>query len=432
MLAIHPNYLVRNMMIKEMRERWIEIYPKGHRYIAIGLLRDGQYEMALDKLDSMVKQGMTPEPWFLDLFIYVFGKLEFFDEALRIARYRDGFGIEVPVNVWYYLLDVCSKGQHHEATTHVWNRTVPQGIINPSDGVCLNVLNMAAVHGDTDLATQVIQFLANRGTRLARPHYEALAEAYTMQGTIERAIEVYCIMHGAGAEVSPATTGTLCQVLARDPHLIDQAVEAMISLKHKYRIPVGVYNAVLSETAKSSALPPADAFVKALDLYRRLRDFLPAGPNQDTFRALLRHCTNPDVAQFLLGEMLAFGLRPGLRTTELVFKVDVERAGPSYRAKKRFYEVAPHLRAGFVRGTRRWRNFMELALGLVRRLIAEEDPEAWRILEVCKRNGLEEGRILALKDEVEGRSGVVEGGPVVGDRTPRVVEGTPRVAEEKP
>lgn len=389
-------------MIREMKERWLEIRPNGHRYIAIGLLRDGQYELALEKLDDMANQGIEIDPWVFYLFIYVFGKLELLDDALRIARYAVYHGLDLPVNVWYYLLDVCSKGQHHDGTTYVWNRTVSQGIVNPSDGVCLNILNMSSVYGDTQLATEVIQYLAQRGTRLARPHYEALADAYCMQGNVERAIEVYCIMYGAGAEVSQLSAGTLSQSLARDPSLIGQAVEAMTELKTRYKLPVGIYNTVLNEMIKSSALPANDAYLQGLDLYQRIKDFVPTGPNIDTFRILLRRCTSPDIAQFFVGEMVMFRLRQDLLTKELLFKVHVESPrGPLHRAKYYFYHISAHLHSSYRPGSRRWQNIMDLSVQLVKRLIAAGDPGAWRILEICQRNGLEEEKIAALREEVE-------------------------------
>lgn len=384
-----------------MKERWVDISPKGHRFIALGLLRDEQYELALEKLEQMFQQGIEVDPWVFDIFIYVFGKLEFLDEALRLVRHRLDCGFEVSVNVWYFLLDVCSKGQNHQATTYIWNRTVQQGIVNPSDGVAMNILNMASVYGDTDLATQVIQYLAERGTRLSRPHYEALADAYSMHGNIERAIEVYCIMHNAGAEVNQSSAGTLCQSLSRDPARIDQAVEAMEKLKEPYKIPVGIFNAVLNELVKFPDPTPEKAFFKALALYRRAPEFLPTGPNWETFRNLLWKCTKPDVAQFLAGEMVAFKVRPTLVISELMLKVHVEHNGPTHRVKAAFYKVAPHFHSDYAPGSRRWQNIMDLSVKLVKRLIAERDPEAWGILEICRRNGLDESMITALREEVE-------------------------------
>lgn len=384
-----------------MKERWIEILPKGHRYIALGLLRDEQYELALEKLDEMIRNGIAIDSWVFDIFTYVFGKLEFLDDAFRITRHRVDRGYQVPVNIWYFLLDVCSQGQNHEATVYIWNRTVQQGLVNPSDGVALNILNMAAAYGNTELATQVIQYLAERGTKLSRPHYEALADAYIVQGKVDRAVEVYCIMHGAGTEVNHSAVGSFCQALSRDPSLVDQALQAMSELKNRYKVPIGIFNAVLHAMANSNTPSNDETFARVLNLYRRVRNFVETGPDVDTFKNLLWTCTRPDIAQFFAGEMVAFKIRQTLVIMELMFKVHVQHQGPTHRAIGYFFKIAQYLRTDYVPGSRRWQKVMDLSVELVKRLVAERNPLAWRILDVCQKNGLEEDRIKALREEVE-------------------------------
>lgn len=394
-----------------MEERWVEILPKGHRYIALGLLRDEQYELALEKLDEMIRNGWGVDPWVFEIFIYVFGKLEFLDDAVRIARHMVDRGLEVSVNVWQFLLDMGSKGQNHEATSYIWNRAVKQELVNPSDGTALNILNMCAAYGDTELATQVIQYLAARGTRLGRPHYEALADAYSVQGKVGRAIEVYCIMAEAGADVTHSSAGSFCQAFTRDPSLLDKAVQAMSELKQKYELPIGIFNAVLNEMARANTHPDDDAgYEQALALYRRVREFVLAGPNLETFKNMLWRCSRPDVAQFLVGEMVAFNIGQTLVIRELLFRVHVEHDGPTHRAKGYFFKIAPHLQAKYKPKSWKWENIMDLTVKLVRRLIKERDPEAWRILDICKENGLEEERIRGLREDVENGTIVVADG----------------------
>lgn len=385
-----------------MKERWIELSPEGHQHIAIGLLRDEQYELALEKLHEMYEKGIQIEGWVYDVFIYVFGKIEFLDDALRLVRHRLDSGHEVPVNVWYYLLDVCSKGQNITATRFIWNRAVQQGLINPSDGVALNVLNMAAVYGDTEFCTPVIEYLASRGTRLNRHHYEALIDAHAAQENVERALEVYCIMQAAGVEVTNASTGSLAFALTRDPSLIDQAIQAMSGLQGKHNVPITVFNCVLNEIVKNVVEQPDDMFAKALSLYRRIREFVPDGPNWETFRNLLWKCTRPELAQFFAGEMVHFGIKPNLVITKHMYRINVEFHGPSHRAKDYFFKIAPHLKDGrdLSKGQRK-AEVMDLSVKLIKRLIGERDPEAWRVLDICKKNGLEESTINALRAEVE-------------------------------
>ncbi|KAL1879819.1 hypothetical protein Daus18300_001657 [Diaporthe australafricana] len=405
-LAVHPDYLLRNTIIKEMKERWLEISPEGHQHIAIGLLRDEQYELALEKLREMSDSGIQIEGWVCDIFIYVFGKMGFLDEALRIVRHRLDSGQEIPVNVWYFLLDVCSKGQRIEATRFVWNRAVQPGIVNPSDGVALNVLNMAAVYGDTDLCTPVIEYLASRGTRLNRYHYEALIDAYAAQGNVEKALEVYCIMQAAGVEVNNSSTSSLAFALTRDPSLIDKAIQAMSGLREKHNVPITIFNSVLNEIVKADAEQSDDAFARALALYRRIREFVPDGPDSATFRNLLWKCTRTELAQFFAGEMVHFKIRPNLTIIKHMYRIHVEFDGPSHRAKDYFFKVAPYFREDLSQGLGK-AEVMDLSVKLIKRLIGERDSEAWRILDICRENGLEEGTIRALRAEVE--AGAIEG-----------------------
>lgn len=383
-----------------MKERWLEISPEGHQHIAIGLLRDEQYELALEKLHEMPDKGIQIEGWVCDIFIYVFGKMGFLDEALRIIRHRLDSGEEIPVNVWYFMLDVCSKGQNIEATRFVWNRAVQPGVVNPSDGVALNVLNMAAVYGDTDLCTPVIEYLASRGTRLNRYHYEALIDAYAAQGNIEQSLEVYCIMQAAGVEVNNSSTSSLAFALTRDPSLIDKAIQAMSGLREKHNVPITIFNSVLNEIVKADAEQSDDAFAKALGLYRRIREFVPDGPDLATFRNLLWKCNRPELAQFFAGEMVHFKIRPNLIITKHMYRIHVEFHGPSHRAKDYFFKVAPYFREDLSQGLGK-AEVMDLSVKLIKRLIGERDSEAWRILDICRKNGLEEETIKALRAEVE-------------------------------
>lgn len=388
-----------------MKERWIEVTPQGHQYIALGLLRDEQYEMALEKLEHMTNQGDKVEPWVFDIFVYVFGTLEFFDDALQMVRHRLDAGHHVSVNIWYFLLDVCSRGKHYEATTYLWARTVAPRLVNPSDGVCLQVLNMAASYGDADLATDVLQFLASRGTKLGQAHYEAVADAYCTQGNVEKAMETFCIMHAARVETTSWSMGALSQALAHHPAQIDAIVPMLEKLKEKYKIPLVVFNTILNQIVKTELPDQPDTYGRALRFYHRIREFCYEGPNWETFRHLLWKCTDPQLAQVVAGEMSWFGIRHNKTTSELMFQVQVNHQGPSYRAKRYFYMVEPHYRkasetAPVVKSTQ-WRRFMDLSVKFVRRLIGERDPEAWRILAHCQKNGLEEDVVKALREDVE-------------------------------
>lgn len=96
-----------------MRDRWFSLTSDGWHNWIVGLLRDRQYEVALDKLEQMRQEGMRVQPWLYDIFIYLFCESEELDEALKILRFRVDHGeLDISPNIWYYVLDACSSNYH--------------------------------------------------------------------------------------------------------------------------------------------------------------------------------------------------------------------------------------------------------------------------------------------------------------------------------
>ncbi|KIH89280.1 hypothetical protein SPBR_06739 [Sporothrix brasiliensis 5110] len=357
-LAVHPDYLLRNAVLREMKERWIDLAPDGQQSVALGLLRDGQYERALNQLDEMTEAaataGATPvPPWLLDIYVYVLGQEGFLDDALQIVNHRllrDGD--TVSLNIWSFLLDVCCRAGHFSGLTYVWNRVVRpggNGLVTPSDAMALDVLNMAAQHGDADLAAAVMQMLAARGTKLSMPHFEAMLDCYAQAGAIDKALQALCIMNNAGivpdqgstrsiflrltapAPSAPRSAKDVRDAQAAQAATMESAVAALFDLKRQYgSVPVAAFNVVLEsmlESHRQYATATTAAVAKkgtqahstegtaaeaGLDLYRHVRQLCPAGPNRATFRLLFRACDDPVHLNFLVREMRSFAFRPDM------------------------------------------------------------------------------------------------------------------------
>lgn len=99
--------------MQEMKERWIGLSPEGWHHLVIGLIRDRQYESAMDKLEQMQSDRIEVQPWLYDIFMYQLCESGELDEALSILRYRfENSKAEVHPMMWYYLLDIFSSGFH--------------------------------------------------------------------------------------------------------------------------------------------------------------------------------------------------------------------------------------------------------------------------------------------------------------------------------
>jgi hypothetical protein len=112
-LAVHPDYLLREQIMQEMKERWFGLSPQGWHHLVAGLIRDRQYEVAMDKLEQMQSDEIIVQPWLYDIFMFQLCEAEELDEAFKLLQYRyhaQRSGI-LP-SVWYYLLDKFSNAFH--------------------------------------------------------------------------------------------------------------------------------------------------------------------------------------------------------------------------------------------------------------------------------------------------------------------------------
>jgi pentatricopeptide repeat protein len=307
LLAIHPDYLTRNAILKSMRDQGIELTDEGKCSVALGLLRDPQLEMALEYLAQMCREGTEIPDWVFSVYFYVLGKQGFLDEALQLLQQRiggsDGSAVSVHLSTWYFFLEECSNALHHPGTVFIWERMVQTGMINPSDGIALNVLYTASRHGNSTLATEVIQLLSARRVRLGFHHYEALLDCYMHEGDIENAFEVLHIMTEAGVQPDQSSTRSIFLALKDSPELSAKALETLSKLRKQHEIPISAVNVLLEALAQRGDMP------KALDIYRQLSQLCSSGPNQQTFVVLLRSAQDEVSRDFLISEMERFSIR---------------------------------------------------------------------------------------------------------------------------
>ncbi|KAL2159960.1 hypothetical protein VTH06DRAFT_2093 [Thermothelomyces fergusii] len=308
LLAIHPDYLIRNAFLARMKAQGIELSDEGKFSVAVGLLRDGQYEMALDYWDELCGAGTRIPEWVSSTFIYVLVMRGFVDEAVQLFRQvlaaAGGSPSAVSLPLWSYLLDECSRNLHYEGTKLVWDEMVAPGKINPADGIALNVLNTAARQGDTTLATAVIELLSAREVKLGFHHYEPLLESYVNAGSLEGAFRVLCIMNDAGVQPDQSSTRSIYAALREGPaNLADEVIEILRRLE---RVPAAAINVLLEALVTGSG----GNMTRTLDAYRQVCDLCQSGPNQQTFALLLDACASAEPAVFLVSEMDRFSVRP--------------------------------------------------------------------------------------------------------------------------
>ena len=303
-----------------MRRRWFSISNDGWHDLISGLLRDRQIELALDLFDFVRKEGIGIQSWLQDMIVYILCDIEEFDEVLAIMRQRVSSGnLTISPTLWFYILDTASRSLHHSATLYVWRKRVETFYLNPPSGMCINILNTAARHGDFRLASDVCRILGNRREKLQLHHYESLLESYTVASDLRTALSILSMMSSSGVPPSASSVRPIHTLLRQNPSLLPSAILILHELRETDRpIPVTAVNVIIEAFVTRRNLD------SALETYKALHLLCPSGPITATFNELFRGCwqaARKDLAMFLASEMVALNIAPDLLTYDRLILV---------------------------------------------------------------------------------------------------------------
>jgi pentatricopeptide repeat protein len=386
-----------------MKERWFSLSADGWHSLVVGLLRDRQFELAMDKLEQMQSEHIRVQPWLYDIFMYQLCEADDLDEAFKMLMYRvEEENQEVTPTMWYYMLDTFSAAYHvrsslsfhflanvgskYEGAKYIWRARVETSKMNPSDGMCLSVLNLAARHADRDLATSAIQNLTTRRSLLSPFHYEALLAAYAGAHDLKSAYDlksafrILNIMSKAGHEPNSRSTRPLYLHLSSSSALPSRGWKVLQDLyEDGHEIPIAAVNVVIESTIS------VGHHDESVHLYKQVHTLCGYGPNTETFNVMLQGCSrreSKDLAMFLASEMKALGVKPDQLTYDRLILVCL---------RERDYEDAflylEEMKAvGRLKGDQGgWWMRGGTAAAFVRRCAAEHDDRAWVLLEEMER-----------------------------------------------
>ena len=371
-LAIHPDYLLRQRILEELRQRWFSLTKDGWHEVVTGLIRERQLELALDTLDQMQEEGAKVDSWLYDLLIYTLCSAEEFDSAVDLMQDRISSGeLYISATLWYYLLDTASRALHHRGTLFAYRARVESSYLNPSAGICINILSTAARHGDIYLATSVLRVLGRRsGNPIQLHHYEALLETYVIAKDIRTSFTLLTIMAAAGHSPTEASTRPIFTHLNQSPSLPATAVLILEELREQDRqIPIQAVNVVMEAYIFHRDLG------SALSIYKYLHKFGDSlDPDTATFNLLIRGCAQAarkDLAMFLASEMVALKVAPDRLTYDRLTLVCLNSENSIDDAWRYFEEM---------RGLGWWPRH-GTAVALARRACERGDQRFWKLVD---------------------------------------------------
>lgn len=336
-LAVHVDHLLRTDVLDYMSQRWFTLSEDGAHDVAAGLFREGLFEQAIRRLEMLRQTNMSVHGWLLDMAVYVLSEANEIPEAYRIMRQRfDSGEAHISRSLWMFFLDKASAARHEAGTALVWTNQVQQDYINPSSGICLNVLSTASQAGDAVMATEVFSHLSKRGTSFKPIHYELLMNAYLSMDPpdLKRALSILTIMPLEKLEPTNAETRSIFLQI-RDHHSLVAEAQATLRDLHAQgrKIPIAALNLLIESYVHQCNL------TDALKLYKQIHTFVPIAEgakksfaNIETFNHLLKGCrvasTGPDAEQasFLVSELLALRVKPTSLTYDRLILVFVSAA----------------------------------------------------------------------------------------------------------
>ncbi|KAF2723012.1 hypothetical protein K431DRAFT_283517 [Polychaeton citri CBS 116435] len=406
-LSVHVDHLLRDGVLRFMHERWYQPSDEGMHDVAAGQLREGLFEQALDRLDAMRRQGVAVQPWLLDLFVYTLCEADEIDTAHDIMRTRFESGeLNLSRTLWMQLLDFAADARHYTTVALIWNSQVQPGYLNPSSGMCLNILTAAAKVGDAVLATDVFAYLSKRGITYQPIHYELLISTYLSSETpdLQRALSILTIMPVEKLEPSEIETRTLFTYLNQNPAILTNALSILRELHTQGRvIPIAALNLLIECYVEQHDL------AGALKVYKQIHTFTPVSEhsrrsfaNTHTFDLLLKGCrTNqpPDSEQasFLVSELLALQIKPTALTYDRLILVFVEAAKHWLETPRLSFSTEEHVLCAKDLLSRAHHHFTEMhevgwmprrrtIEALARRLAELHDPRCWDMLQIAGDN----------------------------------------------
>ncbi|CAJ0549147.1 Ff.00g027600.m01.CDS01 [Fusarium sp. VM40] len=325
-LTVHPEYVLRQEVMEIMDKHWFEYTMSAKQNIAVAMLREGQHELAMDKIAQLMNEAEHIDLWVYDVFILEYGRLGFFDEMLYLFKQRKhAKGTDSSFrNIQLMALDMFSQGFHHAGTLFVWADVIKTSIHNPSNGILENVLATAARHGDANLATEALDKLSKRG-KLDQYHHDAIVEAFANAGDVEGAFVTLNTLQNAGWVVDQGTTRPILQALLRDVALIHKSVYA-IHIMHKEG-PVAL-DAVMVTVEALARTRTSEA---AMPLFRDTYRFTGRNPRCSDIEKLLRYCVDMEakyeLAKAYNAEIAKMDLVPGTPAQDVVSAQDESGQG---------------------------------------------------------------------------------------------------------
>ncbi|KAL3458255.1 hypothetical protein BJX64DRAFT_227729 [Aspergillus heterothallicus] len=312
-LAVHPDYTLRQDVLRAMRDRWLPLSTDGWHHVVASLIREHQFELALDQIAHMERKDIVVKDWLYSLLIYYLCEYQEFDHILELIRTRLERGYSISPVLWMHILNLATDAGHLSTLRFIWTQVVELGSLELEPQLCKRIFGVATEAGDTQLGWLIVLFLRHHGVPLEAAHYEQLSQMHILSDDLYSSLKEMCAMVGAGHTVYSSSIKPILE------HCIASKIRArevwahLKNLKSQgFTIPPACARIVIELYREAAQTDPFEVD-DGIAFYKQLYTLCPGKPDAATFSALIRMCRvtrDANSAIFVLHEMRGFHVLP--------------------------------------------------------------------------------------------------------------------------
>jgi len=216
-------------------------------------------------------------------------------------------------SVWLKCLAGSAQELYGDGVTHCWSIMVDKFDVTPDEGVCLAVLNTAARHGLTDLATDVLRVLQSAGVEWQEHHFASIIAALCRNSQLKEALITLSIMRNRDISPTSKTTRPILDAIGNSVETLDNTWKIVEEIeKERGQVDTTALNVLIQASVQLGDLQ------RAMGSYKSFEE-LCAYPDIETFNILLDGCIiakHRQLGDVLLDQMKAANLTPNDDTFE--------------------------------------------------------------------------------------------------------------------
>ncbi|CAH1761828.1 15798_t:CDS:2, partial [Entrophospora sp. SA101] len=267
-----------------------QLEPNGttYEYYIDAMIANDELEHAKDFLETIKSQNFKPSSQLYQKIIKAFIRCNDDITVLELMKMSEGDGYSVFSNTNLDILRVFVYQNNMEGVLKCWD-ILTKDKFWLDEGLCINLLNLASVSGNTRLATEVLKYLmtVRKLVNLELYHLEPFLEAFVTKGDLKQAFGVLNIIRSSKHVCAIQTISSIVKYIERSTDLIDKAYYILEELHNEgKKVDISAFNAIIAACKRIGGRSNSADLKRAIETFKSIEKF-GIKPDLDTFNALI-------------------------------------------------------------------------------------------------------------------------------------------------